>query len=89
MAWGFIAFILLLYNIFDIDSDGSMMGLGPSGFGSANQNTYANLMGALAEKEYGIEKNKLRHGGGIFDPLNLIYLLVVLGNVIGFIILQY
>jgi len=79
MLWGFIYLVLLLFNVFNIKSDGALMGIGGTGIGGSS---YGHSMGWLAEKMYGTEKSKYRSGGGLFDSLNLVYLIFIIINVL-------
>lgn len=79
MIWGFISLVLLLYNIFNVKYDGPMISVGSSSQSSTQS------MGSFLEKIYATDKNKTRNGGGILDPINLLYLFFVIANVIGYI----
>jgi hypothetical protein len=82
MVWGVIAMALLFSNIFKVNEDNPMPGLG--GDDSSN---YANLATAFVERKYGSEKNIRRSNSGLFDPINLGYLLLLLANIIGYAII--
>ncbi|QXM05503.1 hypothetical protein [Crassaminicella indica] len=69
MVWTLIPFALLLFNVFNVKSDGSLIGLGFN-----DQSRYANLAGTMSEKEYNTSKDKLKTYSVIFDPINLIYI---------------
>jgi hypothetical protein len=88
MIWGFIYLSLLLYNIFNINSDSSLMGIGGVGTSNPSQSNYGHSMGWLAERMYGTEKRKIRSGGGLFDSMNILYLLFLIINMIGYIIVM-
>lgn len=83
MIWGFIYLALLLFNIFNVKSDGGLIGIGGD-----DQTIYANLAGKMAEIEYGTEKNKQRTGGGLLDYMNLVYVFFIAINTIGYIIVM-
>lgn len=79
--WGLIYAAFLLYNIFDVKGS-SMMGLG----GNA-QTTYANLSMAYCEKIYEEEASKKSKGyNRIINSTNIILLILLISNIIGYII---
>ncbi|CAH2213785.1 hypothetical protein [Tepidibacter aestuarii] len=83
MVWGGIYLALLLFNIFNVKSD-----LGLIGIGGDDQTIYANLSGSMTEIEYGTKKNKQRTGGELLDYMNLVYIILILINSIGYIIVM-
>lgn len=83
MIWGFISLILLLYNVFNVNTDGSY-----SNLGSTSQGNYANMQGILIEREYESNESKKRSGGGFWDSTNILYLCVFIANFIGYILIM-
>jgi hypothetical protein len=81
MIWGLIAMAFLLYNIFNVKCDLSMMSLG-------TKNSLPHFTGSFLEKIYAKDRKTTRNHGGIRDPINLIYLLLVIVNIIGYTIVM-
>lgn len=82
MVWAFIALALLLSNIFKVNEDNPMPGLG--GDDSCN---YANLATAFVEKKYNSRKRGKINHGFVFDPINLVFLILLIANIIGYAII--
>lgn len=80
MVWGFIAIALLLNNIFIRAEHAPMIGLGGS-----DSTKYAYLAGAMMENGQESAKKK-RSVGGLLSADNLVYLILLLVNVIGYIV---
>lgn len=81
MVWGFISFILLLYNVFDVKTDGSLFLLGShTETGGISKSIISSIS---AEKEYAICRNK--SSGGLLDLINLVCLTMLIFNIIGYI----
>ncbi len=80
MVWGFIAILLLLNNTFVRTERAPIIGLGGS-----DSTKSAFMAGALMENHLDDGKKK-RRSGGLLSADNLIYLILCLGNVIGYII---
>ena len=81
-GWGLLSFILLINNIFRRSDRMPMLGAG------ASSNTrYAYMATALVEEQYK-PKNQKMLGGGLFDFVNLSYLILLLSNVIGYILIM-
>lgn len=76
MLWIFIALTLLLFNIFNVD--GRSVGFD----GKANNFVY----GFGATKGNATDKTRFRSLGGVFDPINLCYIVCVIVNIIAYII---
>ena len=83
MVWGVIYLALLIFNIFNVKSDVGLIGIGGD-----DQTIYANLTGAMAEIEYGTKKNKQRTCGGLLYYMNLVYIILIAINSIGYIIVM-
>lgn len=84
MVWAIISLFLLLYNIFNVTSDFSIANFDPRGISSDR----TDQTGWLLEKMYGTDKSKTRNYGGLFDPINLLYLVFLIANVIGYMIVM-
>jgi hypothetical protein len=82
MVWAFIALALLLSNIFKVNEDNPMPGLG-----EADSSNYANLANAFIERKYGSEKRESTNNVPLFDPINLAYLILLIANIIGYAII--
>ncbi len=80
-VWAFISLILLLYNIFNVN-------VPLTGLGGNSRTTYANLASTFAEKKYDSGNSKKRSGGGLRDSINLLYLLFLVANIVGYIIVM-
>lgn len=82
-VWSVIALVLLLYNIFDINENTSLMGLGGN-----SSTTLANLTSSFIKRKYDTDKSKKRSGGGLYNSMNLLYLFFLVANIIGYIIVM-
>ncbi len=79
-GWGLLSFILLINNIFRRSDRMPMLGAGAS-----TSTRYAYMSTALAQEQYK-PKNQKMLGGGLFDYVNLSYLILLLSNVICYIL---
>ena len=81
-GWGMLALILLLNNLFRRNDN-----LPALGAGASTSTRYSYMATSLVEAQS--EGNKTRKlGNGIFDYANLAYLLLLVVNVIGYIIVM-
>ncbi|MDH8676526.1 hypothetical protein QE109_00130 [Fusibacter bizertensis] len=81
-GWGLLSFLLLINNIFRRSDRMPMLGAG------ANSSTrYAYMSTALVEEQFE-EGKKKKFGGGIFDFVNLSYLILLVVNIIAYILIM-
>lgn len=78
ITWVFIAVTLLLFNIFNVD--GRSVGFD----GKANNFVF----GFGANKTDSSDKTRFRSLGGVFDPINLCYLVCIIVNIMAYIIVM-
>jgi len=84
MIWGFVFLAILIYNVFNIVSNG--------GVGAVMSNNQygqsSSLHGLFIEKSMGGDSSNKRQGGGLLDPLNMVFALMVILNIVGYIIVM-
>lgn len=83
-GWGFLFLALFLFNAFNVSTDGNMTGV----IGSLDKNnSVANsrLTGIHSERTLAGENRNTRFIGGLKDRISLVYLLLFIVNVLGYI----
>ncbi len=83
MIWGAISLALLFYNIINVQDSGTMKFLDMS-----SKRDSVKFTGLLLERWYATDKSKKRSFGGITDPVNIQWLLAVIANVMGYILVM-
>lgn len=80
-VWSIIALVLLLNNIFDINGNKSMTG----GIGANGRMMLASMIGTFPWRE---DNSKKKSNGELYISMNWLYLIFLIANIIGYIIVM-